>query len=110
VSVYGTLAPTGTLTVDGHLSLDRDATTISNVTEHDADMVNIVNTMILRGRLVVLMLDGPYTAGAQYTLLQAASRFGSFDSQSIVYQGSRPPYTAEITYGPNNVNLSLKPH
>jgi hypothetical protein len=117
VSVFGTLAPTGTLTIDGTLSLQNSATTISNVTEHAADRVNIVNNMFLRGRLVALMLDGPYTAGAQFTLLHSdGARFNRFRSESIVYQGSRPPFTAVINYGPDggggpsDVFLYLKPH
>lgn len=116
VTVLGTLAASGTLTIDGDPVLGREATTISNVREHDADRVNVVNRMTLRGRLVALMLDGPYAAGAQFTLLHSNfARIEQFQTESIVYQGSRTDFTAVVTYDPPttlpaNVYLYLRPH
>jgi len=128
VKVFGTLAPTRTLTIQGNLLLDNvNATTVFNVKRlaSDSDSVSVTDdqdevlggSAILGGRLLVIITDTDLTPGTTYTLLHTDAGRGhtQFATESIKYPANRcyipeiqyttavPPATAE------DVLLYLKP-
>ncbi len=115
VAVLGTLAPTGTLPINGNLRLLEEATTLATVTSQAQDKVNVSGTsgtMELNGRLVVI-LSGTFSPNlecvARFTLLHADGGRGvsQFASVSIQDTTLNAPYTPQITYDANNVYLDL---
>jgi hypothetical protein len=118
MEVRGTLAPTGTLLIQGNLRLiadEGDPTTICYVTPQAQDKVRVSGTpggtARLAGRLIVF-LSGAYTPDAnclkRFTLLQAdGGRSLTFGSVSINYPVLQANYTPSITYDANNVYLDL---
>jgi len=124
VKVFGTLAPSKTLTIRGNLLLDGNATTVFNVKRLDSDSdsisvskyldMQLAGNAALDGLVLVRITDTDLTPGHTYTLLHAEAADGLhqtfFGRESITY----PPnqcYFPEIQYdyNANNVNLYLKP-
>ena len=110
VIVNGTLAPTGTLHLNGNLVLVSRATMLCSVTPGAADRVDVSETATLGGRLSVMM-GGTFTPGVtRYALLYAGGgrdpNAPQFSSTSIKYPTDQG-FTPHITYDGNYVYLDL---
>jgi T5SS/PEP-CTERM-associated repeat protein len=110
MNAKGTLAPTGTLTINGNLLLQSTATTLCNVTPQAADRVDVLGlgagNVTLRGHLYVTMTGTFTPTVTRYTLLHAQTALTlTFDSVSINYKPGF--FTPHITYDANNVYLDL---
>jgi hypothetical protein len=111
--ILGTLAPSGTLTINGNpiLILDSDSTMLSSVTpEAGADNVDVASgtATLAEGSHLVVTMKGDFTHGpTRFTLLHAQDGlFGTFTTESINYppdQGWHP----KIAYDGNYVYLDL---
>lgn len=120
MSVFGTLAPQGTLTIDqGNLDLTAQgqpfpsSNTICNVTPTSHDYIQITHgSATLGGRLTVNMI-GTFTPGPPSILLlhsQLGLHGTRFDSYSISrMSGVGPCFNPTIIYDANNVYLYLQP-
>lgn len=84
VTIDGTLAPTGTLTIGGNLTFVSGGTMQCNVTPSSWDRVEVSGTATLNGRLSVKM-TGTFTPPANFPLLHASTLIDSFASVSITY-------------------------
>ena len=106
ISVEGTLAPEETLSISGNLALTSDAITLSTVTPDAADNANVAGTATLDGQLQVAVTGGPYTVGAQYTLLQASGGLNNttFSDVSITFP---PGVNGHVKYDSNHVYLII---
>jgi T5SS/PEP-CTERM-associated repeat protein len=102
ITVEGTLAPEETLSISGNLALTSDAITLSTVTPDAADNANVDGTATLDGQLQVAVTGGPYTVGAQYTLLQASGGLNNttFSDVSITLP---PGVNGHLKYDSNHV-------
>jgi T5SS/PEP-CTERM-associated repeat protein len=107
ITVEGALAPEETLSINGNLALTSDAITLSTVTPDAADDANVEGTATLDGELQVVVTGGPYTVGAQYTLLQATGGLNgtTFANVSIT---APPGVKSQVTYDANHVYLIIK--
>jgi len=106
ISVEGTLAPEETLSISGNLALTSDAITLSTVTPDAADNANVAGTATLDGQLQVAVTGGPYTVGAQYTLLQASGGLNNttFSDVSITFP---PGVNGHLKYDSNHVYVII---
>ena len=106
ITIEGTLAPEETLSIDGDLTLSGGASTLSTVTPDAADNVITDGSATLDGHLHVLVAGGPYTVGAQYTLLQANGGLNNttFSDVSIAFP---PGINGQVLYDTNHVYLAI---
>lgn len=115
--VFGTLAPTGTLTIEGNLLLSPDDSNSSNTSFHvtpqaqDSLQVKLNSlggggTARLGGRVTVI-INGTFTPPASFTLLHAeVARINQFNSVSIIsLSGGSSCIIPTIDYDDNNVFL-----
>jgi hypothetical protein len=119
VNVYGTLAPTGTLTmqVQGQLALQPQASTNFHVTTQTNDFVNVLQvnsvggSVALGGRVSVTMTGSTFTPGMRFHLLHADGGRGTtyFRSESITHGINNACIKPTIQYddSANNVDLYL---
>ena len=108
VTNQGTLSPDQTISITGNLAFSSTATMLSTVTPSIADSVMVQGGTALNGHLDVTLTGGPFTAGAQYTLLEASGGLNgtTFSNVSI----SAPPgVKSQVTYDTNHVYLIIKP-
>jgi hypothetical protein len=106
-AVQGTLAPKGTLTITKDLAFSSSGTMLCNVTQGNADMVNVLDIAYLDGRVSVIMTGTFNNSITQYTLLKAVNGLPTkFASVSIQYPPN-PNFTAKITYDTTHVYLNL---
>jgi T5SS/PEP-CTERM-associated repeat protein len=116
--VFGTLAPTGLLTIDGNLdltSLTNTSNTVCHVTPQANDEVYVSQLSggghaHLGGRVTVIM-TGSFTAGMSFPLLSAQGGLDetSFLYTSIIYNSNPwdPCLDRVITYDANTVYLEI---
>jgi hypothetical protein len=104
--IEGTLAPEQTLSIAGNVAFSSTAITLLTVTPDDADNVLVGGTAKLDGQLQVTLTGGPFTVGAQYTLLQANDGLNgtTFTDVSITFP---PGINPQITYDTNHVYLVI---
>ncbi|MBN8535102.1 MAG: autotransporter domain-containing protein, partial [Rhizobiales bacterium] len=111
LTINGTLAPgnsIGTVTVNGNLTLGAGSTTEIEVEGSTADRINVTGTANLSGNLRLVGLGGAYRFNAPYTILQAGSRVGTFNTTTTVGNfgiGVVP----SISYIGARVDLTLTP-
>jgi hypothetical protein len=118
--VFGTLAPTGTLAIEGNVLLDPNTSNTSfHVTPQAADSLQVkVNDtqgggLATLGGRVTVIITGTFTPPVSFTLLHAvAGRSGTkFGSQSIMFKAP-PCVSPAISYhdnvdGSSDVNLDI---
>lgn len=113
IAAGGTLAPgaagTGTLTVQGNLTLASGATYVTGLTPTTATLTSVTGTAALGGVLVANAAPGSYGAGQRYTLLSAAGGVtGTFSSLNI---SGLPGYLKGHTaYDAGNAYLVVDPN
>jgi T5SS/PEP-CTERM-associated repeat protein len=108
-TIDGTLAPSGTLTIDGNLSFGTFGTMQSNVVPSSADSLNLSGIAFLDGRLSVTMTGDFSSAPSRYTLLHANSvdpNHLTFSSVSIKYPTGQG-WSPHITYDYAGANVYL---
>jgi fibronectin-binding autotransporter adhesin len=105
-TIEGTLAPEQTLSIASNVILSSTASTLSTVTPDAADNVVVEGAAILDGQLEVTVTGGPYTVGAQYTLLQANSGLNgtTFSDISVAFP---PGVNGQVIYDTNHVYLAI---
>jgi T5SS/PEP-CTERM-associated repeat protein len=103
----GTLAPDQTISVTGNLTFNSAASMLSTVTPQTANSVMVQGVVSLNGHLSVTLTGGPFTAGTQYTLLQASGGLNgtTFTNVSIT---APPGVKSQVTYDANHVYLIIK--
>ena len=106
-AVQGTIAPKGTLHITNDLAFASYGTMLCNVTQGNADMVNVGDIAYLNGRVSVIMTGTFNNSITQYQLLKAVNGLSSkFASVSIQYPPN-PNFIANITYDTTHVYLNL---
>lgn len=110
-TIQGTLAPEQTISIAGNVTFGTTASTVINVTPAGGGNVAVQGTVVLNGPLGVTLSGGPFTPGAQYTLLQAGGGLGgtTFASVNIDY----PPdqgFIPQVAYDSSHVYLNLVPN
>ena len=107
VTNHGTLAPNEIMSISGDLTFDSAATMLSTVTPNIADSVMTEGTAGLDGNLNVTLTGSPFIVGMQYTLLTAKGGLNgtTFSNVSITAPAG---VTAQVTYDPNDVVLTIK--
>lgn len=117
VNVYGTVAPTGTLTIQGNLKLNPQASTNFHVTPQAHNELDVLyspsggGAVTLDGRLSVTMTGSTFAPGMRFHLLHAAAGRGvtQFGSYSITHGINNQCILPTIQYddSANNVDLYL---
>jgi hypothetical protein len=119
--VFGTLAPTGTLAIEGNVLLDPNTSNTSfHVTPQAADSLQVKQNhtgsgvLATLGGRVTVIITGTFTPPVSFTLLHAtAGRGGTkFPFQSIMFKNAPPCVSAAISYhdnvdGSSDVNLDI---
>jgi T5SS/PEP-CTERM-associated repeat protein len=110
-TIQGTLAPEQTISIAGNVTFGASASTSVTLTPAGGGNVAVQGTVALSGQLAVTLSGGPFTPGAQYTLLQAGDGLGgtTFASVNIDY----PPdqgFVPQVTYDSSHVYLVLVPN
>jgi|GEM_PF-2430811 len=123
-TVLGTLAPTGTLTIEGNLDLNANDTNTANTSFHvtpeaaDSLQVKVNDTqgggLVTLGGRVTVIITGTFTPPVSFTLLHADKGRGDhtkFLYQSIIFKAPNC-VTAAISYHDNldlssDVNLDI---
>ncbi|WNV08592.1 autotransporter domain-containing protein [Tardiphaga sp. 709] len=104
----GTLAPgnsIGTLTVSGSLTMTAASTYLVQVSGTTSDRTNVTGLATISGKVIVDPLR-PLGVTTTYTILNAGTRTGTFDSVSIDNFFAR---NARLSYVGNDVLLTLDP-
>lgn len=105
----GTLAPgnsIGTITVAGNLTLASGSTYAVEVSPSAADKTFVTGSATIAGDLTTSFDNGSYTAGTQYALINS---IGALSGTFANISSTNAPYgfSADISYDPNNVFLTL---
>ncbi|WP_332700025.1 autotransporter outer membrane beta-barrel domain-containing protein, partial [Bosea sp. (in: a-proteobacteria)] len=108
----GTVSPgnsVGTLTVNGNVSFASGSTYRVEIVGASVDLLTVGGTASLAGTLRLIAGGGSYSFNSPYTVLTAAGgRSGSFGS--VITSGSFGiGVSSEVSYGGNDVRLTLKP-
>jgi hypothetical protein len=120
--VFGTLAPTGAIAIEGNLDLTAGGTanTIFHVTPQAHDEVDVGHSngglsggVTLGGRVTVIV-SGTFTPPASFRLLRAVAgrNHTVFASESIMFMNAPPCISAGISYhdnvdGSSDVNFDI---
>jgi autotransporter-associated beta strand protein len=111
VASGGTVGPsgTGTLTVQGNLTLNAGATYADSITPSTAGLTNVSGSASLNGTAAINAGTGTYTVGQRYTLVTATGGVsGSFSSLSV---SNLPGYVkGRLGYDATNAYLYLDPN
>jgi uncharacterized protein with beta-barrel porin domain len=99
----------GTLTVSGNATFNAGSTYRAEIIGGASDLLSVGGTASLAGTLQLVAGGGSYSFNAPYTVLTAAGgRNGTFDTVSN--GGSfGVGVTSEVSYGNNDVKVTLKP-
>ncbi|MFZ3374381.1 MAG: hypothetical protein WA183_02390 [Chthoniobacterales bacterium] len=106
-AVQGTLAPKG-LNITKDLAFASSGTMLCNVTQGNADMVNVGDIAYLNGRLSVIMTGSFNNSITQYQLLKAVNGLNSTKFARVLIQyPPNPNFRAQVTYDTTHVYLNL---
>ena len=107
----GTLAPgnsIGTVTVNGDLNLASGSVYAVQVSPSAADKTIVTGSATIAGNLTTTFANGSYAPGTQYTLINSggalSGTFAGLTTTNLPYS-----FTAQLSYDPNNVFLTLFP-
>ena len=109
-TIEGTLAPEQAISITGNVAFGITASTTVTVTPVAAGNVAVQGTVALNGHLEMTLSGGPFTPGAQYTLLQSGSGLNgtTFSSINIDYPQGQG-FIPQVMYDANHVYLYLEP-
>jgi len=103
----GTLSPgnsIGTLNVVGSVAFTTAATYLVQVSQTSSDLVTVSGAAKLAGTVQVVSIDGTYKLNQPYTILTTGGGLGGTQFNSVAV----PSFVAAaLSYGPNNVSLTL---
>jgi len=107
VTNHGTLAPDSIISISADLTFDSAAIMSSTVMPDAAGNVMVGGMAALDGDLNVTLTGSPFIVGMQYTLLTADGGLNgtTFSNVSITAPAG---VTAQVTYDPNDVVLTIK--
>lgn len=105
----GTVGPfgTGTLTVQGNLTLNAGANYADSITPSTAGLTNVSGTAGLGGTAIISAGAGAYSAGQRYTLLNASGGIGGTFS-ALTMLNLPGNVRGELAYDATRVYLDLK--
>jgi autotransporter-associated beta strand protein len=106
-TINGTLSPgnsIGTITVNGNLAFGAGGQYVVEVSPTAADRTNVTGTATLAGNVLAIFASGSYIT-KQYTILHADDGLGGTTFGGVA--SSNPNFNAGLSYGANDVILSL---
>lgn len=105
LTLTGTLAPGNsidTINIDGDYVQEADGLLQIEINPTENDKVVVTGSATLAGTLEILPLAGSYTEGTTYTIIEAASINGTFDTVT-----EDDPLEFTVTYGATTVTLTI---
>ena len=82
-TIQGALAPEQTISIAGNVTFGTTASTVISLTPAGGGNVAVQGAVALSGQLGATLSGGPFTPGAQYTLLQAGGGLGGTTFASV---------------------------
>lgn len=99
----GTVAPLGTLMVEGNFTQIAGTTQFRGTAAGQNDLLAVTGTAALGGTAAAVVLPGLYNRTTSYTFLGAGTVNGRFANLA----SSSPFFTTSATYGANAVSMTL---